>query len=150
MRRGRRWKGTLSLRGPTFFTFLLTCIELGIVASFSRPSPYICSVNRLFPSSSFLVGLHRRLLPVRAKSACLCRLEIGIFDFLKPVYVRDSAVTSQDWESLTDPVSGKPYFWNKATAERLHGWNQRTIDLIWSIGNTNQLRMSNVSWLDLF
>ena len=128
MRRGRRGKGPLSLRGPTFFTFLLACIELGIVASFSRPPPCICSVNRLLPSSLFLARLHRRLLPARAKSACVCRLEMGIFDFLKPVDVRDSAVQqqSQDWESLIDPVSGQPYFWNKATGET--SWVKPTDD----------------------
>jgi hypothetical protein len=129
MSRGKRGKGPLSLRGQTFFPFLLACIKLGIVASFSSPPPCICSVNRLLPSSSFLAGLHRRaLLPARAKSACVCRLEMGIFDFLKPVDVRDSAVQqqAQDWESLTDPASGKPYFWNKATGET--SWVKPTDD----------------------
>lgn len=46
-------------------------------------------------------------------------LRMGLFDFLKPIDVRDAAAQklARDWESQVDPASGKTYYWNKATGE---------------------------------
>ena len=71
-----------------------------------------------FPS--IVQGRHRT-----TQAASLLVRRMGLFDFLKPVDVREDQrnaappepLPQPDWEPLTDEASGRTYYWNRATGE---------------------------------
>ena len=92
-----------------------------------RPRFGVVMAIALAPAAAFTTSASMAAFSERVHATCLrpsrshtiagasAGLKMGLFDFLKPVDVRDSAPAQ--WEEVVDETSGRTFFWNKATGD---------------------------------